>query len=80
MFESKGLVVQLDERVVGQVLYRLRRAQGQLAGLITMTENGWTARMWSLNWAAVSRAADRVGFEIVASGLRQLLAGDGDSL
>jgi DNA-binding FrmR family transcriptional regulator len=29
--------------------------------------------------AAVSRALDRAGFKIVASGMRQCLAGDGDS-
>ncbi|OBJ71442.1 metal-sensitive transcriptional regulator [Mycobacterium sp. 1274756.6] len=57
------------------VLNRLRRAQGQLAGVITMIEQGRSCRDVVTQLAAVSRALDRAGFKIVASGLRECIAG-----
>lgn len=69
--------MQVDERAMGQVLNRLRRAQGQLAGVIAMIESGRECAEVVTQLAAVSRALDRAGFKIVASGLRQCLASDG---
>jgi DNA-binding FrmR family transcriptional regulator len=69
--------MQVDEQAMGQVLNRLRRAQGQLAGVIAMIENGRDCAEVVTQLAAVSRALDRAGFKIVASGLRQCLASDG---
>jgi DNA-binding FrmR family transcriptional regulator len=66
--------MQVDEQVVDQVLNRLRRAQGQLAGVIAMIENGRDCTDVITQLAAVSRALDRAGFKIVASGMRQCLA------
>ena len=64
----------------GQVLNRLRRAHGQLAGVIAMIESGRDCTDVVTQLAAVSRALDRAGFKIVASGMRQCLtAGDSDS-
>ena len=71
--------MQVDEQATGQVLNRLRRAQGQLAGVIAMIENGRDCVDVVTQLAAVSRALDRAGFKIVASGLRQCLAGGGDA-
>ncbi|MFH8473518.1 metal-sensitive transcriptional regulator [Streptomyces sp. NPDC018000] len=56
------------------VLNRLRRAQGQLAGVIAMIEAGRDCKDVVTQLAAVSRALDRAGFKIVASGMRQCLA------
>jgi DNA-binding FrmR family transcriptional regulator len=71
------LPVKIDEEVTGPVLNRLRRAQGQLAGVIAMIESGRDCRDVVTQLAAVSRALDRAGFKIVASGMRQCLtAGD----
>ncbi len=58
------------------VLNRLRRAQGQLAGVIAMVESGRECRDVVTQLAAVSRALDRAGFKIVASNMRQCLAGE----
>jgi len=58
------------------VLNRLRRAQGQLAGVITMVEEGRECRDVVTQLAAVSRALDRAGFKIVASNMRQCLNGE----
>jgi DNA-binding FrmR family transcriptional regulator len=71
--------MQVDEQAMGQVLNRLRRAQGQLAGVIAMIENGRDCAEVVTQLAAVSRALDRAGFKIVSSGLRQCLTGDGNS-
>jgi DNA-binding FrmR family transcriptional regulator len=64
------------------VLNRLRRAQGQLAGVISMIEGGRDCRDVVTQLAAVSRALDRAGFKIVATGLRECASGasaDGDA-
>ena len=58
------------------VLNRLRRAQGQLAGVIAMVESGRECRDVVTQLAAVSRALDRAGFKIVASNMRQCLNGE----
>jgi DNA-binding FrmR family transcriptional regulator len=57
------------------VVNRLRRAQGQLAGVLRMIEEGRDCEDVVTQLAAVSRALDRAGFAIVASGMRQSLAG-----
>lgn len=65
-----------DEEAMTQVLNRLRRAQGQLNGVISMIENGRDCKDVVTQLAAVSRALDKAGFKIVATGLRQCLAGE----
>jgi DNA-binding FrmR family transcriptional regulator len=65
-----------DDDAQAVVLNRLRRAQGQLAGVIAMVEAGRDCRDVVTQLAAVSRALDRAGFKIVASNMRQCLTGD----
>ena len=69
--------MKVDEEAMGPVLNRLRRAHGQLAGVIAMIENARDCREVVTQLAAVSHALDRAGFKIVASGMRQCLAADG---
>ncbi|MFV0495095.1 metal-sensitive transcriptional regulator [Mycobacterium sp.] len=64
-----------DQDSVNAVLNRLRRAQGQLAGVISMIEQGRDCKQVVTQLAAVSRALDRAGFKIVASGLRDCING-----
>jgi len=60
------------------VLNRIKRAQGQLAGVLRMMEEGRECEDVVTQLAAVSRALDRAGFAIVATGLQHCLAnGDG---
>ncbi|MFB6836930.1 metal-sensitive transcriptional regulator [Streptomyces sp. NPDC056361] len=61
------------------VLNRLRRAQGQLAAVIAMVESGRDCKDVVTQLAAVSKALDRAGFKIVASGMRQCLADTPDA-
>ncbi|GGN81145.1 metal-sensitive transcriptional regulator [Nocardia rhizosphaerihabitans] len=65
-----------DEASIAQVLNRLRRAHGQLAGVIAMIEAGRDCKDVVTQLAAVSRALDRAGFKIVASGLRECMTGE----
>jgi DNA-binding FrmR family transcriptional regulator len=65
-----------DDESMKAVLNRLRRAHGQLAGVIAMIESGRDCKDVVTQLAAVSRALDRAGFKIVASGLRQCLTGE----
>jgi len=65
-----------DDDSISLVLNRLRRAHGQLAGVISMIENGRECKDVVTQLAAVSRALDKAGFKIVATGLRQCLTGD----
>jgi DNA-binding FrmR family transcriptional regulator len=55
------------------VLARLRRAHGQLGGVIAMIEQGRSCKDVVTQLAAVSRALDRAGFKIIASGLRDCI-------
>ncbi|OKI02179.1 transcriptional regulator [Streptomyces sp. CB02923] len=59
------------------VLNRLRRAQGQIAGIIKMIEDGRDCEDVITQLAAVSRALDRAGFAIIATGLQHCMA-DGE--
>ncbi|MGQ4600582.1 metal-sensing transcriptional repressor [Nocardia sp. R6R-6] len=65
-----------DDTAITEVLNRLRRAHGQLAGVIAMIEQGRDCKDVVTQLAAVSRALDRAGFKIVATGLRECLTGD----
>jgi len=64
----------VDEDAVGDVVKRLRRAEGQIRGVIAMLESGRDCADVVTQLAAVSRALDRAGFKIIASGLQQCLA------
>ena len=71
--------MKVDESAAGAVLNRLRRAQGQLAGVIAMIEAGRDCAEVVTQLAAVSRALDRAGFKIITSGMRQCLGSGPDA-
>ena len=64
-----------DDDTINAVLTRLRRVHGQLAGVISMIEQGRECKDVVTQLAAVSRALDRAGFKIVAAGLRECALG-----
>lgn len=53
------------------VTNRLKRAQGQLAGVLRMIEDGREIESVVNQLKAVSRAVDRAGFAIIAVELRR---------
>ena len=69
--------MELDPQSMSPVINRIKRAQGQLAGVLRLIEEGRDCEDVVTQLAAVSKALDRAGFAIVASGLQQcLVAGD----
>jgi DNA-binding FrmR family transcriptional regulator len=64
----------LDPARMRPVVNRIKRAQGQLAGVVRLLEEGRDCEEVIVQLAAASRALDRAGFAIVASGLEQCLA------
>lgn len=65
--------MELDRTDMGKVINRLKRAQGQLAGVIKMLDEGRDCENIVTQLSAVSKALDRAGFAIIASGMRQCL-------
>jgi len=66
-------MVQLPAHEMEPVINRLRRAQGQIGGVLKMLEEGRDCEAVVTQLAAVSRALDRAGFAIIAAGLKQCL-------
>lgn len=61
---------------LGDVLARLKRVQGQVGGVIRMIEEGRDCSDVVTQLAAASRALDRAGFKIIATGMRQCMVQD----
>ena len=72
--------MQLDPDAIKTAISRLRRAEGQIGGVIRMLEQGRDCKDVVTQLAAVSRALDKAGFSVVASGLKQCLAGPDSEL
>lgn len=70
-------MVTLDVDDMTPVINRLRRAQGQIGGVIRLIEEGRDCKDVVTQLAAVNRALDRAGFAIVSSGLRECLSAPG---
>ncbi|MFD3733705.1 metal-sensitive transcriptional regulator [Streptomyces sp. NPDC058632] len=66
--------LELEGADLRSVLNRLRRAQGQISGVIRMIEEGRDCEEVITQLAAASRALDRAGFAIIATGLQQCVA------
>lgn len=66
--------MELDPAEMTSAINRIKRARGQLDGVLRMLEEGRDCEDVVTQLAAVSRALDRAGFAIVATGLQQCLA------
>ena len=66
-------MVELRGDDLAGVIKRLRRAEGQIRGVIAMLEDGRDCAEVVTQLAAVSRALDKAGFKIIATGLRQCI-------
>jgi DNA-binding FrmR family transcriptional regulator len=65
--------MELDSTDLIPVINRLKRAQGQLSAVTRMLEEGRDCKDIVTQLAAVSKALDRAGFAIIASGLEQCI-------
>jgi DNA-binding FrmR family transcriptional regulator len=66
-------VVTLNPDDMTPVINRLRRAQGQIGGVIRLLEQGRDCTDVITQLAAANRALDKAGFAILSSGLRECL-------
>jgi len=71
-------MVELNPEEMGAVVNRLRRAQGQIGGVLRMIEEGRDCKDVITQLAAVNHALDRAGFAIISTGLKQCLTESGD--
>ena len=71
--------MQLTAEQVQPVTNRLRRAHGQLGGIIKMLEDGRECEDVVTQLAAASKAIDRAGFRLIALGLQQCLLDESDA-
>lgn len=67
--------MQVEGKALSDVIGRLRRAEGQIRGIIAMLESGRDCEDVVTQLAAASRALDRAGFKIISSGLQQCVTG-----
>ncbi len=73
--------VELDATEMQSVIRRLNRARGQLGGIVKMIEDGRDCRDIVTQLAAVSKAVDRAGFAVIATGLKECLTNpDGEAM
>ena len=73
--------MELNPEEMQAVVKRLKRAQGQIGGILKMIDDGRECQDIVTQLAAVSKALDRAGFAIVAEGLQQcIVEGGTDSL
>ncbi len=70
-------IVEIDTDQLTDVLARLKRVQGQVGGVIRMIEEGQDCSKVLTQLAAASKALDKAGFKIIATGLEQCLLEDG---
>ena len=73
--------MELDLDEMQSVIRRLNRARGQIGGIVKMIEEGRDCKDIVTQLAAVSKALDRAGFAVIATGLRACIANpDGETM
>lgn len=66
----------MDPVAQKEITSRLRRARGQVEGVIAMIESGRSCREVATQLAAASKALDRAGYKLVAASLAECLLTD----
>lgn len=72
--------MQLEPDEVSAVITRLKRANGHLASVIRMLEDGAECEAALTQLAAVNKAISRGGYALVATGLERCLRDGGDTV
>ena len=70
-------MMELNPEDLGAVVNRLRRAEGQIGGILRMIEQGRDCKDIVTQLVAVNHALDRAGFSLIATNLKQCLAQPG---
>ena len=66
----------MNEKAQKQITDRLRRARGQIDGVIAMIEAGRSCRDVVTQLSAASKALDKAGYKLIASSLQECLLAD----
>ena len=72
--------MQLESSEMKPVINRLKRAQGQLSAVVRMLEEGGECKEVVTQLSAATKALDRAGFAIIATGLEQCLTNPEESM
>lgn len=78
--ETPANATPYDRVAQRKIVNRLRRAQGQLAAVITAIEDDAPCQDVVQQISAVSKAIDRAGFLVVSTALRECLTNPDDDL
>lgn len=70
--------MQVQAAELTDVVSRLRRVEGQIAGIVRMIEEGRECKDVVTQLAAAARALDKAGFKIIATGLRHCVTESAD--
>ncbi|MBE7323549.1 metal-sensitive transcriptional regulator [Nocardioides sp. Y6] len=70
----------LDPTDIKAIITRMKRANGHLASVIRMLEEGSDCESALTQLAAVNKALSRAGYALVATGLQQCLAESDEGL
>ena len=63
-----------DEKQIAVILNRLKRANGQLSGVVRMLEEGRGCETIVTQMAAVSKAINTAAFTIISSSLKECMS------
>lgn len=66
--------MKLEENASDDVIKRLRRVEGQIGGIVRMLEERRDCADIVTQLAAASRALDRAGFKLLATGMKQCMS------
>lgn len=69
----------LEPEEMTAVINRLRRAHGQIAGVIRMLEGGADCADVVTQLSAASKALDRAGFAVIGAGLERCIKDGGET-
>ncbi len=71
--------MQIDPTELRPVLNRVKRAHGHLGKVIALMEDGTDCEEVITQYGAALKALERAGYALVATGMRQCLAGESGS-
>ncbi|MGO1637064.1 metal-sensitive transcriptional regulator [Ancrocorticia populi] len=76
---EEAIGIQHDPEATRKIVNRLKRANGQLTGVIRLIEEGGNCRDVVQQIAAISKAVDRAGYLVIATAMRECVLSEDDS-
>lgn len=74
---KKNLHVVQDEAALSEFTKRLRRAEGQIGGILRMVEDGRSCEEIVHQLAAVTKAVNKAAFGLITAGLSECIIDEG---